>query len=74
MSSTFEDIIFICLYISHISHSECSDECIDFTMMCCFFLLHLHTRRVAEKMLRFSILKVPSDSKLDLVVLLRGKN
>ncbi|KAF0752767.1 Uncharacterized protein FWK35_00008874 [Aphis craccivora] len=49
--------------------SERSDECIDFTMLCCvfFFFLCLCTQERVEIMLQFKTLGVVSDSKMNLV-------
>ncbi|KAF0749778.1 Uncharacterized protein FWK35_00018464 [Aphis craccivora] len=47
-------------------HSERIDECIDFTMLCVFFLC-LCTRESVKIMLQFQTLGVVSDSKMDLV-------
>ncbi|KAF0755409.1 hypothetical protein FWK35_00017989, partial [Aphis craccivora] len=49
------------------SDSERSDECIDFTMLCVFFLVCLCTRESVEIMLQFQTMGVVSCSKLNLV-------
>ncbi|KAF0755107.1 Uncharacterized protein FWK35_00010088 [Aphis craccivora] len=49
-----------------IFNSERSDECIDFTMLCFFFLL-LYTRERVEIMLQFQTLGVVSNSKMNQV-------
>ncbi|KAF0769475.1 Uncharacterized protein FWK35_00007695 [Aphis craccivora] len=51
--------------------SERSDECIDFTMLLCFFFVCLFTRERVEIMLQFQTLGVVSDSKMNLVGALR---
>lgn len=48
----------------YILNSEWSDEFIDCTVMC-FFSVCIHTRKVVEKVIRFSALRVVSDNKSD---------
>ncbi|KAF0772035.1 hypothetical protein FWK35_00002746 [Aphis craccivora] len=51
------------------NHSERSDECIDFTMMCVFFFLFLclSPRFGAVKVLRFKKVSPVSDRKVNLI-------
>ncbi|KAF0766422.1 Uncharacterized protein FWK35_00011568 [Aphis craccivora] len=52
-------------------NSERSDECIDFTMLCVFFLCRCIRERV-NIMLQFQTMGVVSDRKMNLVAALGG--
>ncbi|KAF0764604.1 Uncharacterized protein FWK35_00015650, partial [Aphis craccivora] len=65
------------LKIINNNNSERSDECIDFTMMCVFFIflfLCLSPRFGAVKMLRFKKVTPVSGRKVNLVGTLGGQN